>query len=136
MEYRTLCVEYFKQYLDSQQAQDIEEKIYASVTNEKEYKRKARLFLHALDRNTWSYHHGPLPCASDLHPQRWESFRLAEHKVETTLAEQQKPVATTLYTCGKCKKNECTFYERATRGGDESLTTFITCIHCGHKWKQ
>ena len=136
--YRVSCIRYFKQYLDEPDAQDIEHYIYDQTNGQREYQRKARLFLSALQRKTWIYNPTLLQdlAAADLNPKLWAPFKSAEEFVETTAAEQQKPVATSIYTCGKCKKNECTFYERQTRASDEGFTTFITCIHCGHKWKQ
>lgn len=43
---------------------------------------------------------------------------------------------TTLYTCGKCKKNDCSVYEMQTRSADEPMTQFIRCCKCGNRWKQ
>ena len=133
---RSLNIKYLSQYLEPRDAKDIEAYVFDKTSNEHEYKRKARLFLASLQRKSWSKGDLNNLTAFDLHLKRWAPFQSAEEFVETTTAEQHKPTATTMYTCGKCKKNECTFYEMQTRGGDEGSTTFITCINCGHKWKQ
>lgn len=41
-----------------------------------------------------------------------------------------------LGTCSKCKGTKVSFYEKRTRGGDEAVTVFVTCVACGHRWKQ
>ena len=38
--------------------------------------------------------------------------------------------------CGRCKKKECSFYQLQTRSADEPMTTFVTCLNCGNRWKQ
>lgn len=45
-------------------------------------------------------------------------------------------IFTEAFTCGKCKKKKCTYYEKQTRSADEPMTLFITCTYCGNKWKQ
>jgi DNA-directed RNA polymerase subunit M/transcription elongation factor TFIIS len=40
------------------------------------------------------------------------------------------------FTCYKCKKNKCTYFEKQTRSADEPMTLFVTCNNCGNKWKQ
>ena len=42
---------------------------------------------------------------------------------------------TSFHKCGKCKKRETSFYELQTRSADEPMTTFITCLNCGHRWR-
>ena len=39
------------------------------------------------------------------------------------------------FTCGKCKSKKCTYYQLQTRSADEPMTTFVTCINCGNRWK-
>jgi DNA-directed RNA polymerase subunit M/transcription elongation factor TFIIS len=43
---------------------------------------------------------------------------------------------TKLFTCSKCKGNDCSFRQLQTRSGDEPLTTFITCLKCCKRWRQ
>uniref|UniRef100_A0A8B9RLT1 Transcription elongation factor n=1 Tax=Astyanax mexicanus TaxID=7994 RepID=A0A8B9RLT1_ASTMX len=42
---------------------------------------------------------------------------------------------TDLFTCGKCKKNRCTYTQVQTRSADEPMTTFVFCNECGNRWK-
>ncbi|XP_069477149.1 transcription elongation factor A protein 1 isoform X2 [Ambystoma mexicanum] len=42
---------------------------------------------------------------------------------------------TDLFTCGKCKKKNCTYTQVQTRSADEPMTTFVFCNNCGNRWK-
>ena len=39
------------------------------------------------------------------------------------------------FTCWKCKSKKCTHYQLQTRSADEPMTTFVTCLDCGTRWK-
>ena len=39
------------------------------------------------------------------------------------------------FKCGKCGLNKCTYYQMQTRSADEPMTTFVSCTHCGNRWK-
>lgn len=39
------------------------------------------------------------------------------------------------FTCKKCKSKKTTFYQQQTRGADEPMTNFVTCLDCGHQMK-
>ena len=40
-----------------------------------------------------------------------------------------------LVTCGKCKQNRVTYFEKQVRSADESMTCFYHCTNCDHRWK-
>ncbi|CAO3614851.1 unnamed protein product [Cunninghamella blakesleeana] len=42
---------------------------------------------------------------------------------------------TDMFICGKCKQRRCTYFQMQTRSADEPMTTFVTCINCGNRWK-
>lgn len=42
---------------------------------------------------------------------------------------------TRAYTCGRCGKNECNSMNLQIRSADEGFTTFVTCVTCGHRWR-
>jgi len=48
---------------------------------------------------------------------------------------QVEGTKTTLMTCGKCKKKNCTYNQLQTRSADEPMTTFVLCNECGNRWK-
>ena len=39
------------------------------------------------------------------------------------------------FTCRKCKSKKCSYYQLQTRSADEPMTTFVTCLDCGSRWK-
>ena len=71
----------------------------------------------------------------ELYPEKWQKIRdkrLNEIKAEN----EQRLITTDLWECGKCHKRECTYFQLQTRSSDEPMTTFITCINCGNRWKE
>ena len=71
----------------------------------------------------------------ELQPTKWKS--LIEEK-NTRLENRYFPkieASTDNFTCRKCKSNKCTYYQLQTRSADEPMTTFVTCIDCGNRWK-
>ena len=71
----------------------------------------------------------------ELEPSKWnqliqEKIQRDKHKYETTME-----AATDTFTCRKCKSKKCTYYQMQTRSADEPMTTFVTCIDCGNRWK-
>ena len=43
--------------------------------------------------------------------------------------------ATDTFKCRKCHSKKCTYMQVQTRTADEPMTTFVTCIDCGNRWK-
>lgn len=71
----------------------------------------------------------------DLVPDRWEELiQLKKEKDENRYAPKLE-ANTDNYTCRKCKSKECSYYQLQTRSADEPMTTFVTCISCGNRWK-
>jgi DNA-directed RNA polymerase subunit M/transcription elongation factor TFIIS len=50
-------------------------------------------------------------------------------------AKSQEKVADGLFKCGRCKSQKTTYYQLQTRSADEPMTTFVTCVNCGNRWK-
>lgn len=48
---------------------------------------------------------------------------------------QVEGTKTSLLTCGKCRKKNCTYNQMQTRSADEPMTTFVLCMECGNRWK-
>jgi transcription elongation factor S-II len=71
----------------------------------------------------------------EMQPERWKELidikiQRDKHKFEINIE-----AATDTFTCRKCHKNQCTYYQMQTRSADEPMTTFVQCISCGNKWK-
>jgi transcription elongation factor S-II len=71
----------------------------------------------------------------ELKPERW--IKLIEEKIKRDKCkyETQIEAATDSFKCRKCHSNKCTYYQMQTRSADEPMTTFVTCIDCGNRWK-
>lgn len=71
----------------------------------------------------------------ELRPDLWnELIELKKIKDENKFSPKIE-ASTDDFTCFKCKSKKCTFYQLQTRSGDEPMTTFVTCIECGNRWR-
>lgn len=68
-------------------------------------------------------------------PERWKSLLDQKTKRDRYLYEINKEMATDAYTCSRCFKKECTYYQLQTRSADEPMTTFVHCLNCDARWK-
>jgi len=71
----------------------------------------------------------------EMSPERWSKLIEAKIKRDKNKFETNVEAATDTFTCRKCKSNKCTYYQMQTRSADEPMTTFVTCIDCGNRWK-
>ena len=72
----------------------------------------------------------------ELFPSKWRDMFDQRQVREKKQLEGNKDRATDQFTCTRCWKKECTYYEMQTRSADEPMTIFITCLNCGKKWRQ
>ena len=70
----------------------------------------------------------------EMKPDKWTELIEAKCKRDKNKFESNIQAATDTFTCRKCKKNECTYYQMQTRSADEPMTTFVQCIPCGNRW--
>ena len=59
-----------------------------------------------------------------------------KYRREKALYMNKNVAKTSQFKCHRCKKNKTTYYELQTRSADEPMTTFITCLNCGKRWRQ
>ena len=71
----------------------------------------------------------------ELAPEKWAKLIESKSKRDKNKFETNIAAATDTFTCRKCKGNQCTYYQMQTRSADEPMTTFVTCISCGTRWK-
>ena len=71
----------------------------------------------------------------EMNPTKWEPLIIAKAKRDKTKYETTMEAATDTFTCRKCRSKKCTYYQMQTRSADEPMTTFVTCIDCGNRWK-
>ena len=71
----------------------------------------------------------------EILPEKWEKL-ISDLKIQNQNKYTPKIEASTdNFTCYKCKSKECSYYQLQTRSADEPMTTFVTCINCGTRWK-
>ena len=71
----------------------------------------------------------------DIIPEKWSQL-LSDKKIrEENIYAPKLMASTDSFTCRKCKSKECNYYQLQTRSADEPMTTFVTCISCGNRWK-
>ena len=71
----------------------------------------------------------------EMLPDKWEPLIQKKIIRDKTKYDTQIEAATDTFTCRKCKSNKCTYYQMQTRSADEPMTTFVSCIECGNRWK-
>ena len=70
----------------------------------------------------------------EMRPSLWKDMIDAKKKRDENLFT---PITATTdqFTCGKCKSKSCSYYQLQTRSADEPMTTFVSCLNCGARWK-
>ena len=72
----------------------------------------------------------------EMYPNAWKETMLANQKrhrkYELTLPTD---ISDGIFMCSRCKTYKTTHYQMQTRSADEPMTTFVTCLHCGNRWK-
>jgi len=68
----------------------------------------------------------------EIHPTRWDELVKKKALIEY---KKTHMAATDLYTCRKCKAKRHHVTQAQTRSADEPMTTFATCLECGHVMK-
>ena len=72
----------------------------------------------------------------EIEPKKWKDIIEMKIKRDKSATVVDLSAATDIFTCSRCKKSKCTYYQMQTRSADEPMTTFITCLNCGKNWKQ
>jgi transcription elongation factor S-II len=71
----------------------------------------------------------------EMNPSKWTELLDAKRKRDKNLTEVNYSAATDEFLCMRCKKRVCTYYQLQTRSADEPMTTFVSCLNCGNRWK-
>ena len=71
----------------------------------------------------------------EMDPERWKPL-IEDKKIrDKNMYNPQIYANTDNFTCGKCKSKRFSYYPQKTLSADEPMTTFVTCIDCGNRWK-
>tara|TARA_B100000900_G_scaffold413227_1_gene436762 strand:- start:3148 stop:3672 length:525 start_codon:yes stop_codon:yes gene_type:complete len=71
----------------------------------------------------------------EMNPTQWKDLIDAKRKRDKNSTEVNYSAATDEFLCMRCKKRVCTYYQLQTRSADEPMTTFVSCLNCGNRWK-
>lgn len=73
----------------------------------------------------------------EMNPDKWAAIIKAKQLRDKNKYETKVEASTDNFTCpnSKCRSTKCTYYQLQTRSADEPMTTFVTCIDCGKRWK-
>jgi transcription elongation factor S-II len=71
----------------------------------------------------------------DMRPDLWEDLLNIKKIRDENKFTPKLEASTDDFKCFKCKSKKCTFYQLQTRSADEPMTTFVTCLECGNRWK-
>ena len=71
----------------------------------------------------------------EMQPEKWDALIQAKIKKDKSKYDTQQEAMTDTFKCRKCHSNKCSYYQMQTRSADEPMTTFVTCIECGNRWK-
>ena len=70
-----------------------------------------------------------------MQPDRWQALIEAKKLKDENRYAPRLEASTDNFTCYKCMSKKCSYYQLQTRSADEPMTTFVTCIDCGNRWK-
>jgi transcription elongation factor S-II len=130
-------------------AEELERGIHRKYKLDGDYEKKAQQILLNLDPQ--SYVKNTYLCAGilngtvaplgvvkltpqELFPANWKEV-IAKNDLQRQKEQALKPATTDMFQCPKCKKRQTTYYEQQTRGADEPMTIFISCVSCGKQWR-
>lgn len=146
---RAKSVELFKTVLEEQDlAEQVEEAIYEdkksvdssyrSLVRSKylNLKQNDALRLQLLSATLTPSRFVAMPPAEMASAELRLADRLAAAKaLRDTQAACDTEAETDQFKCGRCGKRRCKYYQLQTRSADEPMTTFVTCVNCGNRWK-
>ena len=71
----------------------------------------------------------------EMKPEKWGAKIKAKIKRDKNMTTVDLSSASDEFMCYKCKARKCTYYQLQTRSSDEPMTTFVSCLNCGNRWK-
>lgn len=93
------------------------------------------LILNAIRTKTVAAQDLPFMTHQEMCPKKWALLIESKRIRDKNKYEVKLEASTDNFQCHKCKSRECTYYQLQTRSADEPMTTFVTCIKCGSRWK-
>jgi DNA-directed RNA polymerase subunit M/transcription elongation factor TFIIS len=74
---------------------------------------------------------------SDLNSDKWRQIIGDSDKTADGMYEVNAEASSDDFTCRKpkCRSKRCSYYQMQTRSADEPITTFVTCLDCGGRYR-
>lgn len=101
--------------------------IYLNIKND--------IILHKIKNNILKPDVLAFMTHQELNPERWKILIEKKIKRDQLKYNTNMDAATDVFVCKKCKSNKCSYYQMQTRSADEPMTTFVSCLDCGARWK-
>ena len=93
------------------------------------------ILLEQLDSGSIKAHTIAFMTHQEMRPDKWDELITAKSKRDKNKFETNLEAATDTFTCRKCKSKKCTYMQLQLRSADEPMTTFVTCLSCGNRWR-
>ena len=107
--------------------------IYKNLDSKSSVKNKT--LLKKLKSGAFKPHELAFMKHHQMFPEKWNKLVEAKIERDTNATKVDYSAATDDFTCWKCKGKKCRYYQMQTRSADEPMTTFVTCLNCGNRWK-
>jgi len=120
---------------DSVQFKWLYKKNYNKIIGNIYYNKNSDFVLSKIKYGIWEPEKIISINPQQLYPDLWENIILKNAKKMEAFSREKNAQGTTAFKCGKCKKNNSTYYQMQTRSADEPMTTFVTCLECYNRWK-
>ena len=96
---------------------------------------KSSNVLFAVKNKHFRAHQLAFMTHQEMCPELWHQL-IEDKKIRDENKFKPKLEASTDdFTCFKCKSKKCSYYQLQTRSADEPMTTFVSCLECGNRWK-
>jgi DNA-directed RNA polymerase subunit M/transcription elongation factor TFIIS len=128
-ESRIKCIE---RSWDSVQFKWLYKKNYMKIIGNINYNKNSDFVLNKIKYNLWEPDKIISMKSEILYPEIWETLLLKSAKKMAMLGKENKEQGTDIFKCGKCKQNNCRYFQMQTRSADEPMTTFVNCLNCGN----
>ena len=107
--------------------------IYFNINNKSYVKNKT--FIKKIKKEELSTKEISTLTHRDMKPKLWKKLINDKIKRDENYLKGGITASTDEFKCFKCFKRNCTYYQLQTRSADEPMTTFVTCLDCGNRWR-
>lgn len=99
------------------------------------YNLKFKHNLEKIKKKKIKAHEFAFMSHQEMYPEKWKKLIEKKKIRDENKYKPNLEASTDDFTCWKCKSKKCTYYQLQTRSADEPMTTFVTCLNCGNRWK-